>query len=109
MSLLHFVHKNVVIKFGDAAKNQFNPEASYAFRLTGVDAMGFLQIQALKPGGHEVDADPYWINKDLVREIHELHLAKEKETLLYTGQASKPEKTKLPAKPKAVKPKPALI
>ncbi len=108
MSLLHFVHKTVVIKFGDVAKSQFNSEASYAFRLTGVDAMGFLQIQALKPGGHEVDAEPYWINKDLVREIHELNVAKEKEPLLYTGQATKPEKAKLPGRQKAAA-KPKLV
>jgi hypothetical protein len=108
MSLLHSVHKNVVIKFSEAAKNQFNPEASYVFRLTGVDGMGFLQIQALKPGGHagpEAGSEPFWINKDLVREIRELDLAKVKETLLYTGQTTKPAK----AKPKSVlKPKPEL-
>jgi hypothetical protein len=107
MSLLHLVHKNVIIKFGDAAKSQF-PEASYVFRLTGVDAMGFLQIQAISPGshgGHEAGSEPYWINKDLVREIHELDLTKVKETLHYTGTASKPAKAKAPAKPKsALKP-----
>ncbi len=91
MSLLHLVHKNVVIKFAASASPQFNSEASYAFRLAGVDAMGFLQIQDLKPdAGHETSAEPYWINKDLVREIHELDLAKVKETVQYTGPASKP-------------------
>ena len=78
MSLLHLIHKNVIIKFADAGKSQFNPEASYAFRLTGVDAMGFLQVQALRAGNPvapETDAEPYWINKDLVREIHEVDLA----------------------------------
>lgn len=99
MSLLHLIHKSVLIKFTDAAKNQFNPEISYVFRLTGVDAMGFLQIQDLQP---EVPSEPYWINKDLVREIHEYDLAKVKE-------ASKPEKVKFPSKPKAaLKQKPAL-
>jgi len=108
MSLLHLVHKSVVIKFGDAAKSQF-PEASYVFRLTGVDAMGFLQIQGISPGSHETGSAPYWINKDLVREIHELDLTKVKETLHYTGTASKPAKAKAPAKEKsALKPKPAL-
>jgi len=34
MSLLHLVHKFVVIKFAEAARDQFNPEVSYAFRLT---------------------------------------------------------------------------
>jgi hypothetical protein len=125
MSLLHLVHKSVVIKFADAAKNQFNPEAYYAFRLIGVDAMGFLQLQDLKPGvhaGHETVAEPYWINKDYVREIHELDLAKVKD-LQFNGQLSKPvieipveaveapkpAKAKLPAKAKSVlKNKPVL-
>jgi hypothetical protein len=97
MSLLHLVHKNVVIKFVDAAKPQFNSESSYAFRLTGVDGMGFLQIQDLKPdAGHETSAEPYWINKDLVREIHELDMIKAKETVQFTGQSAKPAKAKLP-------------
>jgi len=125
MSLLYLVQKNVVIKFSDAAKNQFNPDAFYAFRLTGVDAMGFLQLQDLKPAapaGHETVAEPYWINKDFVREIHELDLAKVKD-LQYNGQSSKPQmelpveqvdapkpaKAKLPSKAKTVlKPKPVL-
>ena len=92
MSLLHLIHKTVILKFSDTAKNSFNPEASYAFRLTGVDAMGFLQIQGLKPGNPsapETDAEPYWINKDIVREIHELDLATTKETITYTGKAAK--------------------
>jgi hypothetical protein len=95
MSLLHLVHKNVVIKFSDAAGEQFNPEVSYVFRLTGVDAMGFLQIQNLKPNGHaghEAVSEPYWINKDLVREIHEFDLVKVKKALHYTGHATKPVK-----------------
>ena len=94
MSLLHLVHKSVVIKFADAAKNQFNPETSYVFRLTGVDAMGFLQIQDLRQNsqaGHEAASEPYWINKDFVREIHEFDLAKVKEPLHFTGQAAKPQ------------------
>ena len=75
MSLLHLVHKSVFIKFAEAAKSQFNPETSYAFRLTAVDAMGFLCLQELKhdtQAGHEAAAEPYWINKDLIREIHEV-------------------------------------
>ncbi len=94
MSLLHLVHRSVIIKFSDAAKTQFNPEASYAFRLTGVDAMGFLQVQAFRPGNPsapETDGDAYWINKDLVREIHDVDLATVKGTILYTGEASKPK------------------
>jgi hypothetical protein len=97
MSLLHLVHKNVVIKFSEAAQSQF-PEASHVFRLTGVDAMGFLEIQELKSdghAGHETVSDPYWINKDLVREIHDLDLAKMKELTL------KPEKAKASRKQKA--------
>jgi hypothetical protein len=128
MSLLHLVHKSVTIKFADAAKNQFNPETPYTFRLTGVDAMGFLQIQDVKPAslaGREATAEPYWINKDLVREIHELDLAKVKETLPGNGQTTKPQaqtqidqvrrevtpkpdKTKLPKQKFALKQKPAL-
>jgi hypothetical protein len=121
MSLLNLVHKNVVIKFADLAKNQFEPEISYVFRLTGVDAMGFLHIQDLKPGaeaGHyETTSEPYWINKDIVREIHELNSAKFKEALHYHHQHSrgkaapvteparratlpKAEKVKVPAKQK---------
>jgi len=102
MSLFNLVHKSVVIKFADSAQNQFNPEASYVFRLTGVDAMGFLQIQDLKPGGeagHEAASEPYWINKDLVREIHELNPANVK-GVLFTGQATKPGKAKASAKQK---------
>ena len=110
MSLLYLVHKNVVIKFADVAKNQFNPETRYAFRLTGVDAMGFLQIQDLRQNshaGHEAASEPYWINKDLIREIHELDLAKVREALHYTGQSTKPAKAKSPIKPKpALKEKP---
>jgi len=105
MSLLHLVHKSVVIKFADSAKPQFSSETPYVFRLTGVDAMGFLQIQDLKPtteAGHETASEPYWINKDLVREIHEFHPAKAKEAVRYTGATSKPGKAKTPAKPKAV-------
>lgn len=118
MSLLSLVHKNVIIKFTDFAKDQFNPEASYVFRLTGVDAMGFLLIQDLKPDGEagpEVTSEPYWINKDLVRELHELNLATAKGPLFYHGQASKPAKAstgseavakpakaKIPAKKKVV-------
>lgn len=129
MSLLHLVHKNVIIKFADVTKSQFNPEARYAFRLTGVDAMGFLQIQDLRQNsqaGHETASEPYWINKDLVREIHEVDLAKVKGPLHFTGQAAKPQaeadsdqnhreltpkvnKPKSPPKPKtALKQKPAL-
>ncbi|HEV3271299.1 MAG TPA: hypothetical protein VGZ93_03875 [Candidatus Methylacidiphilales bacterium] len=95
MSLLHSVHKSVVIKFSDAAREQFNPDVSYVFRLTGVDAMGFLQVQDLKPGahgGHEAVSEPYWINKDLIREIHDFDSVKVKKSLHYTGQPAKPAK-----------------
>ncbi len=102
MSLFHLIHKNVIIKFTESAGSQFNPEASYAFRLTGVDGMGFLQLQDLKPGKeseHETASEPYWINKDLVREIHEFHAATSKGVLV-TGQPAKPIKAKAPAKSK---------
>ena len=101
MSLLNLVDKNVIIKFADAAQNQFNPETSLVFRLAGVDAMGFLLIQGLKPGGHEAACDPYWINKDLVREIHELGetakpQAQPQLDLVRREATPKPNKTKLP-------------
>jgi hypothetical protein len=112
MSLLHLVHKNIIIKFSDAAKNAFNPEASYAFRLTGVDGMGFIQIQDLSAegdAGPEPTSNAYWINKDMVRELRELDLSKTKETLTYTGVAApKPVKAKIPAKKTVLKPKPLL-
>ena len=92
MSLLHLVHKSVVIKFSDTAGEKFNPDVSYVFRLTGVDAMGFLQIQDLKPGGHEPVSEPYWINKDLIREIQEFDSVKVRKGLHYTGQPAKPVK-----------------
>jgi hypothetical protein len=111
MSLLNLVHKNVIIKFTDSARNQFNPEASYVFRLTGVDAMGFVLIQDLKPGTdteHETTSEPYWINKDLIREIHELNLANVKGTLYPNGQATKPQaKIQIDPIHREVTPKPA--
>jgi hypothetical protein len=112
MSLLHLVHKNVVIKFTDVAKNQFDPAASYAFRLTGVDGMGFLQVQALRAGesAPETDGNAYWINKDLVREIYEVDLATAPGTIIYTGEAAKPKAEVKPeptvdAAPREVAPK----
>ena len=87
MSLLHFVHRNIVIKFSETT--HFKPEALYAFRLTGVDGMGFLQIQDLNPA-HELTSEPYWINKDLVREIHEIDLAKTKLPILFLGKVVEP-------------------
>jgi len=129
MSLLDLVHKSVFIKFAESAKNHFNPETSYVFRLTAVDAMGFLRIQELKPdahAGHETASQPYWINKDLIREIHEVDSTKAKEVSHDNGHAAKtpaqapieqvrreltfkPDKAKSPLKPKpAVKQKSAL-
>jgi hypothetical protein len=90
MSLLHLVHQSVSIKFSEAAKDQYTPGVAYYFRLTGVDAMGFLQIQDLKEGA----PSPVWINKDLVREIQPFDPATLKE-------AAKAEKAKLPPKSKA--------
>jgi len=92
MSLLHLVHKNVVLKFSDAAKAPFQAEASFAFRLTGVDGMGFLQVHELAKVGasSEPIGEAFWINKDLVREIHEFDLVKDKASLTYTGKAPAP-------------------
>src|SRR5258707_3115732 len=111
MSLLNLVHKNVIIKFTDSSKSQFDPAAAYVFRLTGVDGMGFLLIQDLKPGsdtGHETASEPYWINKDFVRELHELNLENGKGTLYSNGQATKSQ-PKPPIDPirRDVTPKPA--
>jgi hypothetical protein len=112
MSLLHLVHKSVVIKFSDAAKSQFNPEVAYAFRLTGVDGMGFLQVQELRAGteGAEVASDAYWINKDLVREIHEAELASTTLAFSYSGKAVTPAaevkpEAKIEPVPREVSPK----
>jgi hypothetical protein len=101
MSLLNLVHKNVIIKFADCAKDQFNPEASHVFLLTGVDAMGFLRIQDLKAGQ---EAEPYWINKDIVREIHECDLATA--TLHDNGETTKPQ-AQIDQVRREVTPKPA--
>ena len=90
MSLLHLVHKNVVLKFSEPAK-PYNADATYAFRLTGVDGMGFLQIQELSLTGDaapETASEAFWINKDVVREIHEYDLIKDKSKLTYTGKAA---------------------
>jgi hypothetical protein len=103
MSLLHLVHKSVVIKFAELAKSQYNPEALYGFRLTGVDAMGFLQIQDLRLGAEgapETASEPYWINKDFIREIHEIDLATAKGTILYTGEAAAPPQVGAKVEPK---------
>jgi hypothetical protein len=124
MSLLHLVHKNIVIRFADAANTKFNPDASYAFRLTGVDGMGFIQVRDLAAAGQagpEPTSEAYWINKDLIRELHEFDLIKSKETLTYTGVVIKPpsesvvpdaayksSKTKMPAKKSVLKQKPIL-
>jgi hypothetical protein len=113
MSLLHLIHKNIVVKFSDSAGTQFNPDASYAFRLTGVDAMGFIQIQNLigpSAGANpEPISDAYWINKDLIRELRELDLSKPQGTLTYTGVSPTPVEAKPPkAKKTALKPKAIL-
>jgi hypothetical protein len=90
MSLLYLVHHNVVLKFSSAAPTPFTTEASYVFRLTGVDGMGFLQVQELSVTGDaapEPVGDAYWINKDIVREIHGFDSTKDKTSLTYTGKA----------------------
>ena len=89
MSLLNLVHQSVVMKFTDAAKPQFDTATGYVFRLAGVDGMGFLQLQDLRLGPndeHETISEPYWINKDLVREIHEYASATGKDALKFTGE-----------------------
>jgi hypothetical protein len=108
MSLLHLVHKHVALKFVESANVTFKPDTFYAFRLAGVDGMGFLLIQDLKPSaeeGHEIDSEPYWINKDLVREIRELTPAKTAEPLHFTRH--EPVKPKAPVAAPAAAPKAA--
>ena len=120
MSLFNLIHKSVVFKFTDSAQDRFDPKASYVFRLTAVDGMGFLEIQDLKlglDGAHETTGTPFWINKDLVREMREFQPETAKGSL-FTGQPAKlaqkttdqasrvatpkPAKAKAPAKSKSV-------
>jgi hypothetical protein len=110
MSLLHLVHQSVAIKFGDCAKSQFDPDASYAFRLTGVDGMGFLQVQDLVEGTYDTSGEPYWINKDLIRELRQVDLATATGKITYTGVAPKPvaeekPEAKIDSAPREVAPK----
>jgi hypothetical protein len=106
MSLLHLVHQSVVLQFTESAKPQFEPGTGYVFRLVGVDGMGFLQLQDLREGAndeHEPVLEPYWINKDLVKEIHEYASASGKDAMKFTGgKAPKPAAN---AQPAAAKPK----
>jgi hypothetical protein len=94
MSLLNLLHQSVVLKFTESAKPQFDSETGYVFRLVGVDAMGFLQLQDLRVGPneeHETISEPYWINKDLVRAIHDYVSVTGKDELKFTGApAAKP-------------------
>jgi hypothetical protein len=97
MSLFNLLHQSVVLKFTESAKPQYDPAFGYVFRLVGVDGMGFLQLQDLQPGAndeHEVLSEPYWINKDIVREIHEYTSALGKDELKYTGVIAKPSAAK---------------
>jgi hypothetical protein len=109
MSLLHLIDQSVVLKFTEAARPPFEPGTGYVFRLTGVDAMGYLQLQELRLGPreeHEMMSEPYWINKDLVREIHEYVSYLGKDALKFTGHVAKPIVTKAPSRdsaPKAAK------
>src|ERR1700761_3155819 len=97
MSLLNLLHQSVVLKFTESAKPTFDSATGYVFRLVGVDAMGFLQLQDLRLGEndeHEPIAEPYWINKDLVREIHEHVSFLGKDALKFTGELAKPAPSK---------------
>ncbi len=88
MSLLNLLHQSVVLKFTESAKPHFDPATGYVFRLVGVDAMGFLQLQDLRltaTDEHETISEPYWINKDQVREIHDYVSAIGKDALKFTG------------------------
>jgi hypothetical protein len=88
MSLLNLLHQSVVLKFSDAAQPQYDSTTCYVFRLEGVDAMGFLQLQELRLAPneeHETIAEPFWINKDLVKEIHDYVSATGKDALKFSG------------------------
>jgi hypothetical protein len=110
MSLLNLLHQSVVLKFTDAAKPKFDSTTGYVFLLVGVDAMGFLQVQDLCVGPneeHEPMSEPYWINKDLVKEIHEYISATGKDTLKFTGVRVPPAKAAAPKPKRLPKAKPA--
>jgi len=111
MSLLNLVHQSVVLKFTESAKPHFDTTTGYVFRLVGVDGMGFLQLQDLRPtpdDEHETISEPYWINKDLIREIHEYASATGKDTLKFTGEMAKPSAAKAAANAlRDIAPKPA--
>jgi hypothetical protein len=124
MSLLYLVNQSVAIKFTESAKEQYDPTISYAFRLIGVDGMGFFQLAELRllaDGTHENASEPFWINKDYVRELQEFQYVKAKASVRFTGLPAKVEAPKAtpvngaprdvtpkPAKKTALKPKPAL-
>ena len=102
MSLLHLVNQSVVLQFTESAKPHFESGTGYVFRLVGVDAMGFLQLQDLRLSEdeeHETISEPYWINKDLVLAIHDYVSARGKDTLKFSGGAAAP-KAVLNATPK---------
>ena len=93
MSLLNLIHQSVVLKFTDAAKPQYAPGTGYVFRLVGVDAMGFLQLQDVRLSEdeeHETISEPYWINKDLVLAIHDYVSALGKDSLKFSGGVATP-------------------
>jgi len=111
MSLLNLLHQSVVLKFTEAAKPQYDPGTGYVFRLVGVDAMGFLQLQDLRLTAdeeHETISEPYWINKDLVLAIHDYVSTVGKDSLKFSGGAAAPKSvvnshaTPASAKPKRV-------
>jgi len=104
MSLFNLIHKSVVIKFGDCAAPKFDPTIPQVFRLTGVDGMGFVEIQNIKLGveaSHEPTSEPYWVNKDLIMELHEFKPGTDKGSLRFSGQPVKAVKPKVPVKSKA--------
>jgi hypothetical protein len=117
MSLFNLCHQSVVLKFADCAKPQFDPTASLVYRLTAVDGMGFLEIQETRIGAdglHEVVGAPFWINKDLVTELHPFSADKVFTNLRFSGPAVKAAKPTTPesstngaikAKARSVKPK----
>ncbi len=103
MSLFNLIHKSVVLKFGDCAKPTFDSSVAYVYRLTAVDGMGFLEIQEVRlgaDGAHEPVGTAFWLNKDLIVELHEFSEGKIFENLRFSGPPL-PMKVAKPAKPKA--------
>jgi hypothetical protein len=115
MSLFNLIQQSVVVKFADSAKPLYDSSASLVYRLTGVDGMGFLELQQVRIGAdgqHEGVGTPVWVNKDLVLELEAFGTGKTFPNLRFSGPTLKAKPAtdsangaiKAP-KPRSVKPK----